>query len=315
MRLVILCILLLGGANLLSYAITRDSSFVYNYGERLTLHPYLRSNFTALEVKNKNNLSSNSYRSNTPLSVGLGIWWRKFGLGLSIGIPHTELKEATPSQFLDFQYHYYGQYLVGDLYAFTYKGLYSRNEEGTVVFHPNSHITRVGVRASYPAMGENLSYAAAFEQSEQQAQTAFCFPVGLGFYYQNVLSTQPRIEVQQKNSYLCEIYGGVAFIVPWAKYYFAAGEGIFGLTQALNRESLVPFKPSYSFEVRTAIGYTRREWSLAFVLYYHALGFGQSETQRYFVSTTTAEIAYTYRIFRFYRPFRWVDWGNKLFGL
>jgi len=315
MRLLIFSLCLHLGITSVLYAQERDSSFVHDYEARLTLHPYLRSNFTALEVQNKDDLSSTFYRSNTPISVGLGIWWRKIGIGFSVGIPHTELQEAAPSQFFDFQYHYYGQYVVSDLYAFTYKGLYGRNDDGTVAFYPNSYISRVGVRASYPAMGANLSYAAAFEQSERQVQTAFCFPVGVGFYYQNVLSSQPRIEVQRKNSYLCELYGGMAFIVPWAKNYFAAGEGIFGLTQALNRESLVPFNPSYSFQIRTAIGYTKREWSLAFVLYYHALGFGQSETQRYFVSTATAEIAYTYRIFQFYRPFRWVDWGNKLFGL
>jgi len=311
MRLVILTLFFITLASYLP-AKKRDTAFVYNYGERFTLRPYLRSNFTALEVQNKDDFRSTFYRSNTPISLGLGLWWRKIGFSISAGLPHTELHNALSSTFFDFQYHYYGRYVVGDLYAFSYKGLYGRTEDDEVVFYSDAYISRIGVRASYPIRGERISYAAAFEQSELQVNTAFCFPVGLGFYYQNVRSKQPRIEVQRKNSYLCELYGGVAFIVPWAKHYFAAGEGILGLTQALNRESL--FTPSYSFQVRTALGYTTRKWSLAFVFYYHALGFGKSETQRYFVTTATAELAYNVRIFQFARPFRWLDWGNKIFG-
>ena len=291
-----------------------DSAAFYNFGERLTLRPYFRGNIMALEVQNKEDFGNSSYRSNTPLTLGVGIWWRKFGIGFSIGIPKTELQNITPSQYFDFQYHYYGHYIVSDLYAMRCRGLYGHDEKGEVVFYPKSYLSRIGGRVAYPIQGSQYSYAAAFEQSELQMQTAFCYPVGVGLYYQSELAADPQMVVQPKNIYLAELYGGMAFVVPWRKHYFLAAEGLFGFTHTLNRR-LATFNPSYSFEVRAAFGYTRRDWSLAFVFYYHTLGSGQSATQRYYLTTATGEVAFTYRIFQFYRAFRWVDWGNKLFGL
>lgn len=306
----LLCMLVLALTQ--TYAQEPATPYIQDFGERFSLHPFIRTNTTALEVLEKQGGLRHLYLANTPVSIGCGFWWRSLGFSLSVGIPHTRRRDALPSKFFDFQYHFYGKYIIIDLYAFSYKGLYGRNRVDRLVQSYNdSHISRIGLRAAYPILGQHFSYAAAYEQTKKQNHPAYCLPVGVGLYYQNVQSTFPRIEVVRSNNYLVELYGGIAIVLPWRKHFFVALETTLGMTQSLTHEAFTNFQPSYSLATRSSLGYSRQRWSLALVLYYHTLGFGQSQTQHYSVSTAMAEIAYTYRIFRFFEPLKWLEIGNK----
>lgn len=291
----------------------QDSVYVLNYGERFTLRPFVRSNSMALEVENKIDFQRTAYRANTPVSMGMAFWWRTFGFSLSAGIPHSELRDAAPSRYFDFQYHRYGKYLNIDLYAQAYLGLYARLPEEGYTSFGDSQISRLGLRFSYLIGGHNISYCAAFEQSEQQLYPDICFPVGVGGYYQYVYSHRPKLGVERRNNPLVELYAGMMGIYPWGHYYVAL-EGTLGLSQNMYEDALRHAQPQYTFQGRLALGYTTKHWSLALVGYYHSLGFEETETQRYYISSMTGELSFNYRFFSFVRPLRWVDWGNRVLG-
>ncbi len=297
----------------LGYSQAQDSAYVLNYGERFTLRPFIRSNVMGIEVENKENFERTAYRSNTPASIGLAFGWRTFGFSLSAGIPHSELRDAAPSQYFDFQYHRYGKYLNIDFYLQTYLGLYARLPEEGYTSFGDAQISRLGLRASYLIDGKNISYSAAFEQSEKQLYPSICFPVGIGGYYQYVYSHRPKINVERQNTPLIELYAGMMGVFPWERYYLAL-EGTLGLSQNLQAEALRHAQPQYTFQARGAFGYTTKQWSVAIVAYYHSLGIEETPTHRYYISSTMAEISFTYRIFSFFRPLRWLDWGNRILG-
>ena len=297
----------------LEWAAAQDSAYVLNYGERMTLRPFIRANTMGLIVEEKQNYQHTTYQSNTPSSLGIAFWWRTFGFSLSVGIPNSMERDVAPSKYFDFQYHYYGKRIVVDLYAQAYTGLYARlPREGYVVFG-DSQISRLGLRGSYIIGAQNISYPAAFEQTEKQLYPALCFPVGIGGYYQYVYSHRPKIDVEHRNTPLVEVYAGVMGVYPWKRFYVAL-ESTIGVSQGVYWDALRYLRPQYTLQGRGAFGYTTKRWSLAMVFYYHSLGFDETETQRYSIGAATGEISFNYRIFSFVRPLRWLDWGNRVLG-
>lgn len=303
------CVLLLWGlllwggatrAQLLPFLPARDTSYVQGYHELITVRPFAQARYNSILIGHRDAARDMEYVANTPLAIGAGIYWRMLGLSYSVDIPLTRPVEGAPTRYFDFQYHYYGQFVVLDAYAFRYKGFF-RREEDAVDFFPQIFVERYGFRLHHPLLGQNFSFAAAFEQSERQRRWAYSFPLGLGVYYQNLELNHRQVREQTNSDFLGEVYGGAAIVYPFEDFLrgcYVAGEVTLGTSLALSGESLRRPHPCGSWEVRTSFGYTRREWSLALTLFYHSLGIVENVAERISGESGTLEFAFSWRFYR-----------------
>ncbi len=278
----------------------RDTAYVEKYHELLTVRPFVQARFTSLGIKEDDLSFSKYYKANTPLAVGIGIAWKMIGISYSMDIPFTWAVRDAPTRYFDFQYHYYGHWVVLDVYAFRYRGYFKRKEDA-VDFFPKMYADRYGVRATHPLFGQHFSFAAAFEQSRRQRKWTFSFPVGLGVYYQHLEFNHPLTRDMQSAEFLGEAFCGAAIVYPFQRAmrgFYVAGEVTLGGSLILSKGSIHKPHPSLSWQTRTAFGYTQREWSLALTMFYHSLGIVESDNVRISGESGTLELALSWRFFR-----------------
>ncbi|PID90508.1 MAG: hypothetical protein CSA97_02610 [Bacteroidetes bacterium] len=281
----------------------RDTAYVEKYHELLTIRPFVQARFTSIGIKEDDLSFSKYYKANTPLAVGLGIAWKMIGISYSMDIPFTWAVDDAPTRYFDFQYHYYGRYIVLDAYAMRYRGMYSQEREDSISYQPKFYFDRYGFRVSYLLKGDDFSYAAAFEQAERQKTIAVSFPMGIGGYYQHISLKHPQLSDDDRNTgrFLGEAFVGISAVWPLpgkAKGWFFAGELTAGASLAFHRNMLKDFALMSSWQTRFSLGYTERGWSLATVLYYHSLGLVRKGALEVDGQNGTLQLVASWRIFR-----------------
>ena len=290
---------------------TADTASIENFRETLSLRPMLIYTHNSLSFSESRFSDTEvDYIANAPLAMGLRLGWHSYGISYSFNIPGTQFVPNAPSKMFDFQYHHNGRWLLADLYLLAYRGYYTRDSARRVTFHPNVSFLRIGGRASYPIQGDNLSYSAIFDQGESQRVTAFCFPVGLGFYYQRLFLPKEREIIKLNERYTLEIFVGMTGVVPFRKHYFAAAEASIGFSHPVNFNHAVAFSPTLTTAARLSIGYTVRLWSLALVIYSHTMDFAPAPKQYISLRSGTVEIACTLRLFAMPKALRWLEYGQ-----
>lgn len=273
-----------------------DTAYVAAYGERFTIRPFLEKQFHALRYHSQAAQREKILLANTPIGVGLGVSWRQFGISLSVGIPGTQHRRDAPTQAFDFQYHYHGRHLVGDLYIQWYKGYYRQQADGTLEFDTRLSFRRLGLRLAYPLLGDRVSYAALFNQSAAQRRVAFCYPVGVGLYWQDTHRMASGERPLRGGQYVGEVYAGMCAALPLGRGFYTALEITLGLSGHFAR--FTPrFVPLHLAAMgRTVIGYSTRQWSLALVAYAHSLGATSPKLHELHVLSGSSELAFSWRL-------------------
>lgn len=278
-------------------ALPSDTLYVSGYGERLVLRPFLEKQFHTLRYHSLMTGREVVLHANTPVGLGMGVGWRWAGISLSVGLPGTGQRRDAPTRSFDFQYHYHGSHLVGDLYVQWYKGYYHEQLDGTLVFDARLTFRRLGLRLAYPLLGERVSYAALFNQAAVQRRFALCYPVGLGVYWQDAQRMAGRGRLLRGGHIVGEFYAGMCAAIPLGRGVYTAVEVTLGLSGPLGRHVRVASDLRLAAMGRTVIGYSTSQWSLALVGYAHSMG----GTTRYLpnlrILSGSSELAFSWRLF------------------
>jgi hypothetical protein len=126
------------------------------------------------------------YRPNVQGSYGFELYYRKLGVGLSLGFPTSprEIALYGKTRFWDFQINMYGEKFNYDFNLQWYKGFYQSNPED---FDKNWNVSsgypqlpdlrtfNIGMNAYYLFNHDKFSYQAAFVQTERQIKSAGSF--------------------------------------------------------------------------------------------------------------------------------------------
>jgi len=170
---------------------------------------------------------------------------------------------------LDFQYHYYGRKIVGDVFFQNYKGFYVMEDEKKKIIqlHPDIKLAQYGLSGQYVFNHKKYSYRAAFHQREKQVRSTGSFHLGAGVYY-NYLSGDEELVVNQHNeisNYQVGISGGYAHTFVIKKDFFIAIDAAVGVNVVADQFGHL-FKSSDlspSFFPRAALGYNSQTWSIS----------------------------------------------------
>jgi hypothetical protein len=206
-----------------------------------------------------------TYIPNSPVGLGLSISYKNISLSGGMGFNFLRDPELGQTRVIDWQYHYYGRKLIFDIFFQNYQGFYTRREEDrTIVLHPDIQIAQYGVFGQYIFNNKKFSYRAAFSQSERQLKSAGSFQVGGGFYY-NQVSSNATLTINEQNrleNYQLGLSGGYVYTWVIEKDFHAAlgvSAGLSFGTESLDMERI---EISPNIFPRASIGYIGDSWSL-----------------------------------------------------
>ncbi len=275
-----------------------DTLYVRQYGEWLSVRPFFEKQYNTLQYQSPATGKVQALRANTPLAIGFGFSWRGIGASFSFGIPRIGDRRDAPTRSFDFQYHYYGRLLIGDLFVQWYRGYYSESDKGEVSFDAKLTFRRLGVRLAHPLLGRQFSYEALYNQSAEQRRFAICFPIGVGFYLQDAQRLEGLGHHLRGGHFVAEVYAGCSAAIPLSQGYYMGTEVTLGMSGIINGHTGGESAPHLSAMGRLAVGYTQRYWSLAVVAYAHSLGETTGNNTGLRILSGSAELAFSWRFFR-----------------
>ncbi|SHG15550.1 DUF4421 family protein [Dysgonomonas macrotermitis] len=255
-----------------------DSLYIQPFEQNFSLRTYFIQHYTSVfQDFSVDGHDDFEYRTNRPVSIGLGISWNNSSISGSYGFPFLRDRKKGKTHTLAFQYHYYGRKLVFDFAFQKHKGMYKFDGEDESVFEvtPDTKVSQYGVTGQYVFNGNRFSYKAAFDLSEVQLRSVGSFILG-GSLYKNridaegpIIVTNPKgktdsISEIQKN---IQIGVNVGYAYSWVikKRFFAAVSMTVGFNVGTESINKLHSKPELypSFNPRVALGYHGKEWSVS----------------------------------------------------
>ncbi len=170
----------------------QDSTYIYDYSDKLILRVYTINKFNSLSIGNKIKNQELKLLPNGSTNLGIGYNHRKFGIGIAFGLPpssENERKFGKTKRF-DLQLNYYGRKIGADGFFQKYKGYFNSNPndffDWTNDVYPqlsNMKMLSTGLSSFYVFNSEKYSYRAAFVRDEMQKKSAGSFLLGVfGIY-------------------------------------------------------------------------------------------------------------------------------------
>lgn len=256
-----------------------DSLYIKPFKQNFSLRTYFVQNYTSITQDfNINDYKDFEYRTNRPLSIGLGFSWNNSSLSGSYGFPFMRDEKRGRTRTLAFQYHYYGRKIVLDFVMQRHKGMYKQHDDEDIPFEicPDAKVIQYGVSGFYVFNGNRFSYKSAFDLSELQLRSVGSFILG-GGVYKNKIEAESSVVITgskgaidsigniQKN---IQIGVNLGYAYTWIikRKYFISGSMTIGAnlgTESINKVG--KRKPDLypSFNPRLAIGYHGDEWSVS----------------------------------------------------
>lgn len=256
-----------------------DSLYISPFQQNFSLRTYFVQNYTIITQDfNIDDYQNFEYRTNRPLSIGLGVTWNNSSISGSYGFPFMRDKQRGRTRTLAFQYHYYGRKIVLDFVLQRHKGMYKQHEDENTPFEicPDAKVTQYGVAGFYVFNGNRFSYKSAFDLSELQLRSVGSFILG-GGVYKNKIESENTIVIADKRGRIDSISNiqkniqvglnlGYAYTWIIKRKYFISGSMTIGAnigTESINQVG--KRKPDLypSFNPRIAMGYHGDEWSVS----------------------------------------------------
>ena len=216
------------------------------------------------------------YKSNLPLSLGLGVSYDGLGgtLSMTVGDPTDDAEKFGRTRARDFQLHYYRGRLGVDAFYQDYQGYYLdklptgclRGEACSR--EPKLHAQNLGGGAFF-AFNERFSLKAAFEASERQPQGEGTWFLTAGF--NRVALSNPTDlnlgiggpEIRDVRSTSATVGGGYGHIWTWDEWYFApillGGLG-YARTAVKPGDVAAASAVAVKMDVRVGAGYNSEAW-------------------------------------------------------
>lgn len=300
----ILVIVLISSFTVLSYSHAQvDSTYIGKFGQRYSVQVYSGNNFTGL-YHIRGNDTETVYMPNTPVAIGLGLSWGKSSIGFGYGFPFMRDKKKgdTKSNMFSFQYHYYGNKFIADLFFQDYKGLYTEDEKNDEVyyFYPDIRVTHYGALWQYVFNSKKMSFRAAFNQAELQLKSAGSFLLGGEAFY-NILRAQTTFNLNEKNrinNVQVGVSGGYAYTWVINRRLYLSGVLSVGVnvgTEYMDKFNLRSLSIYPSVSPRVAFGYNHDSWSLRLSTIYNTSYISYSEKDKMTFITGNLELTFIKR--------------------
>lgn len=291
-----------------------DSLYIRPFKQNFSLKTYFVQNYTSITQDfNVDDYQDFEYRTNRPLSIGLGITWNNSSLSGSYGFPFMRDRERGRTRTLAFQYHYYGRKIVLDFVLQKHKGMYKQHDDEDIPFEitPDAKVTQYGVSGFYVFNGNRFSYKSAFDLSELQLRSVGSFILGGGVYKNkieagnDIVVTDKKGRVDSISSVQKNIQIGVnlGYAYTWIikRKYFISCSMTVGAnvgTESINKVG--KHKPDLypSFNPRVAMGYHGDEWSISTSFFDNQIYTFYSENMNRGINTMSLQLTIVKRLGR-----------------
>ncbi len=177
---------------------------------------YIKTNYNdlvvALNVTDKSHdfsLNVNerlySYEINNPLSLGLSVDYRWFGLGVSLPLNKSNL-DGVKTESFGMRFGYYSRKWWFTNYYQYYKGYKRISSEELIGKYPNLNTKTYQMMLSYGFNYKKYSQVATLWQLDRQKKCQGSFIAGLNFIYNKIASEKDK-EINQENVALKRMEG------------------------------------------------------------------------------------------------------------
>lgn len=194
-----------------------DTTFFNKYNDPLTLKISISNKFVSLLYEN--NTNEITFDPNRPISLGLGVNFKKMGISFSYGLSFLSNDKKGETHSFDIQYHNYGTQFCFDVIGQVYTGFYDDDFElnGNYQVFQNLKAIKFGFFGQYIFNSSKFSYHAAFSQRGIQKRSAGSFLIGGGIYYSQIRSEIPNFFIDTTQNKLINIQLGtsVGYAYTW----------------------------------------------------------------------------------------------------
>lgn len=291
-----------------------DSLYIRPFKQNFSLRTYFVQNYTSITQDfNIDQYKDFDYRTNRPLSIGLGVSWNNSSISGSYGFPFLRDRQRGKTRTLAFQYHYYGRKIVLDFVLQRHKGMYKQHDDEDTPFEicPDAKVTQYGVSGFYVFNGNRFSYKSAFDLSELQLRSTGSFILGGGVYKNKIEAESPVVITDkrgrtdsigniQKN---IQIGVNLGYAYTWIikrKYFIALSMTVGANLGTESINEVGKRKPDLytSFNPRLAIGYHGDEWSISTSFFDNQIYTFYSESMSRGISTMSLQMTIVKRLGR-----------------
>lgn len=275
-----------------------DSTYITPYDNNLTVKVYTTSKFNTLLLRSMQ--GEKTIEPNTPLGLGLGVTWKKWGMSFSYGFGFMRNKKKGNTQSIDIQVNYCGRKVVWDIMGQLYQGFHEDNSRNGYHFYKDVSTMRFGVFGQYIFNSQKFSYSAAFHQKERQLRSAGSWLLGAGIYFNRIdlgdldfLETASPASFKQSNFQLGPSGGYVHTWIMKKKFFITLSLSL-GLNIGVNMEER-DFMIAPSVVPRFAMGYNGEKWGLHVSYVNHLIYTLVSKAEKIGSSTGNIQLVFTKR--------------------
>ncbi len=261
-----------------------DSAYYTAYYNDITTRFYFSRKYTALNIRDRASNYTLKYRPNTTLNMGVGATYRWATLNLAYGFGFLNPNQGKgDTQYLDLQFHRYGQKLLIDVFGQFYKGFYLIPKSYATMpdqyyKRPDLDVLEIGTSVQYVFNNKQFSYNAVYLQNAWQQKTAGTFLLGFEGYYGRILADSTIVPTAVDSPTASENYDnlhfyqfgpnlGYAYTLVINRHYFFTGSFAISLNYGRNSlygdvQSIKSSGVSSNSIIRLFAGYNSRIWSV-----------------------------------------------------
>lgn len=169
-----------------------DTAYIGDYKNLLSARLYFLIQDTRLVIQ-ADEFNQIIYKPNLPFKIGIGGFYKWFGLGLAFGSPlhkQDEDKQGKTESF-DLRLNLYSTSFAIEGYLHRLKGFYASNYEypdGNNYLNPSLMVTAIGGYGYYVLNKRKFSLRSVFIQNEWQKKSAGSFMARFGFNFSRMES-------------------------------------------------------------------------------------------------------------------------------
>ena len=288
-----------------------DTTFIKKYPQRISIAGYLSNDY--LDIKKDGVL----YEPNNLLNLVFGLTVRNTVINLEydFGIVPLKSSEYGHTKVFDFQIHNYGKNFVLDLTAQNYRGFYYQKNSNTIpVLYPDLAVVQVGVEGTYVFNGDKFSARAAFDQSEEQLQSAGSFVLGGGTYFYRVQDKDQALSNGNSDArnYQIGVNAGYAYSDVLSERWMLSGMltvgSNFGNQPDLLGDGRIKIYPTAYF--RAAGTYHKSDYAVSLSMLLHDTNISNLQDQNIGLLSLYFQLAYVKHIDHFFKKHQKIPEGN-----
>lgn len=232
----------------------RDSTYIKEYDNKFTAKLFLKDNFVSIIADHDGR--EYTYKTNRPLGLGVGFYYKKYGLSLSYGFNFLRNSRKGDTKSIDIQYSYYGRSCVIDVIAQSHRGMYLDNRfpGQDYIIYPMMRVCRAGIDYLHIFNSDRFSFKSAFGNSEKQIMSA-----GTWFAGAEVIGGMLTNDGLSITMFHCGPVGGYAYNWIFSRDFYLNVSASLGIDMVWTDRD---FNLTPSSMVRLGVGYDNGLWAI-----------------------------------------------------